>query len=202
MKRFVALFLAVILLPCCASATGEEFNAEGEWFCAILYENMCALATIDAEGNYHISDSYGEQIFRINGEIEDPYESIKAVRIQLADDSCLYYTVQDHELQGCLFLNVDDSWRCYSVESQDMVLFSNGSITHFNEGETVDYLISGENMYMKNSDTYLRGTIRQFDHSVFAFDMDTDPYTVTFGDKTVDYGTPFYLFISTSIGKK
>lgn len=202
MKRFVALLFATILLSCCASATSEEFNAEGEWFCAILYENMCASATIDEEGNYYIGSSNYEQIFRINGEIEDSYESIKAVRIQLSDDACLYYTVQDHELQGCLFMNVDDSWRCYTVESQDMMLFLNGSITHLNEGGTVDYLISEENMYMKNSETYIRGTIKQLNDMVFVFNIDTDPYTVTFGDKTVDYGTPFYLFISTSICQK
>jgi hypothetical protein len=56
-------------------------------------------------------------------------------------------------------------------------------------------------MYMTQGDKYIRGTVRPQGDFAFVFDVDADPWIETFGEIEVDYGTPYYLFVSTSIGK-
>ncbi len=220
MKKIIALVL-VLLIPCIAMAEQDELQIEGEWYVvAMNTHKMCRNAVLKEDGSFYASGPDGEDIvFREQGQIDyihikewfDPRtkethqetetETISAEFCRLFDEAVLYYGITDNDLTGYYVCYVDDGWKAYFLSSTSMVLFLNGKATPYNGNGSADYLVSGDSMYIAQDDQYVRGKIKQQGDRAFIFDIDADPWIVTYGETEVDYGTPFYLFISTSIGK-
>lgn len=220
MKKILALFI-VLFLPCIASAEEDTLQVDGEWYAVVMHTNMsCRSADLKVDGCYYVSWSNGEDIvFRERGEIEFIHteewvdfhtketqrevetETIVSEYCRLSDDAVLYYDVMDDELTGYYICKSDNEWIAYLLDSASMVLFLNGKVIPYNGDASADYLVSGDKMFMTQGDKYVRGMIRQQGQNAFIYDIDADPWIVTYGEVEVDYGKPFYLFVSTSIGK-
>jgi hypothetical protein len=220
MKKIVAIVL-LLILPCFAAAEQDSLQIDGEWYGFATYTNMnCRAAELREDGCFYVKWSDGEEIvFYDQGQIdfihteewtdfrtkeirkETETETINMEFCRMADDSLLFYDVMDREM-SCYYLTMQNGeWIVYSLDSGKMLLFLNGRIIHHDGGDTVDYLVSGSQMYMTQGDKYIRGTVRPQGDFAFVFDVDADPWIETFGEIEVDYGTPYYLFVSTSIGK-
>lgn len=220
MKKIIAVVL-VLLLPCIAVAEQNGFQIEGEWYVVAMHTRMmCCNADLKEDGCYYVSWQDGEDIvFREQGQVdfihteewtdrltketrrETETETVAVEYCRLSDDAVLYYDVMDNELSGYYICNADDGWKAYFLDSARMMLFLNGKATLYDGDGTVDYLVSENSMYMTQGEQYVRGKIEQHGDNAFVFDIDADPWIVAYGETEVDYGTPFYLFISTSIEK-
>lgn len=220
MKKIVAIAI-LLMLPCFAAAEQDSFQIDGEWYGIATYTKwMCHTAELMEDGRFYVKWQDGEDVvFHDNGKIDiihkeectdfrtnDPRnesetETINTEFCRLSDDSLLFYDVIDKELYGYLLTVQNGEWTVYSLEGGKMLLFLNGKVIHYDDGGTVDYIVSGNHMYMTQGDTYIRGTVKPQGNNAFIFDVDADPWVVTFGEIEVDYGTPFYLFVSTSIGE-
>lgn len=220
MKRIVAIAL-LLIFPCFAAAEQGNFQIDGEWYGFSTYANMnCRAAELREDGCFYVKWNDGEEIvFYDQGQIdfihteewtdfrtkdirrESETETINAEFCRLADDSLLFYDVMDREM-SCYYLTMQNGdWTVYSLDSGKMLLFLNGKVIHREGGDTVDYLVSGNWMYMTQGDKYIRGTVNPKGNYAFVFDIDTDPWVEIYEGIEIDYGTPFYLFVSTSIGK-
>lgn len=225
MKKIIALAL-VLLIPyiameCRAEAEQSSFQIEGEWYCVALRTRMmCYNANLKEDGCYYVNLRDGEDaVFREQGKIdfihteewtdhrtnethrETETDTITAKYCRLSDDAILYYDVIDNELSGYYICFAGDEWKAYFLDSTSMVLFLNGKATSYNGNSAADYLVSGNSMYMAHDNQYVRGRIEQQGDSAFIYYIDADSEIVTYGETEVDYGTPFCLFISTSIMK-
>lgn len=200
MKRLAILILSLLLIFCVAFAEQEEFKPEGEWYATMLYRNNCLSADRTDEG-FAVNLREGGALFRLNGVMEYPNETVEAKCVCLSDDAVLFWDIQEHCLFGVIFIVMNGEWKYCSIDDSRLLLFIGNSIIPYESGDTAQYLVSGNNMYLTQGESYVRGTIRQFGNSAFAYDMDVEPRIVTYGDTTVDYGTPMYLFISSSVGQ-
>lgn len=220
MKRIIVLVL-VLLLPCIAVAEQGDFQIEGEWYCTAMHTRMmCYNADLKEDGCYYVNLQDGEGIvFREQGQVdfiraeerfdlltkethlETETETIITEYCRLSDGAILYYDVKENELSGYYICYTDDGWIVYLLDSAKMILFLNGKAIPYFDGDTFEYLVSGNSMYLTQGEQYVRGRIAQQGDKAFVFDIDADPWIVDYGEHEVNYGTPFYLFISTSIGK-
>ena len=220
MKKIVAIAM-LLILPCFAAAEQDSFQIDGEWYGVASYTKwMCHTAELREDGCFYVNWQDGEDVvFHDQGQIdiihteewidfrtkeprqETDIETINTEFCRLSDNSLLFYDVIDRELHGYFLTMQNGEWTIYSLEGGKMLLFLNGKVIHYDGGETVDYLVSGNHMYMTQGDKYIRGTVKPQGNYAFVFDVDADPWVETFGEIEVDYGTPFYLFVRTSIGK-
>ena len=200
MKKLIALFIA-LLVPCIAVAEQDVFSVEGEWYATLLYGDMCHSATEKGENCFCVSTVYGDEIYRPDGVAECETESITMEYIRFSEDAVLYYDRQDGEIDGILFMRTDGEWKQYFVDLSVMTLFIDGDMIPYQGGDRQRYIVTENMMFITNDESYLRGKIQRFGSDAFALILDADPFTVTFGETTVNYGVPFYLFVSTSIGK-
>ena len=216
MKRIVALIFVLVFLPVVCIVEQSEFDVIGEWYCAPLYKDDFGSAVENEEGDFIVDgrngvikycrggriEYPGETWQRMDGtEVEEPGEVVETEYCILSDQSLLFYDEQDHELIGYWFVRSEDGWIWYYISSAQMVLLLNGNIINREGGGSANYLLSGNYFYIASGDNYVRGLLRQIGDLAFAFDVDAEPRIETYGDVEVNFGTPLYLFISTSVGK-
>lgn len=199
MKRLFALFCVLFLISSFALAE-EEIEITGEWYGAILYSDNCLPAVLNESGAFVVETQDGEVTFSESAIIY-PDQEIDVSRCWLSEFAALYYETQGHSLYGKLFLKQDDAWKYFSIDDSRMCLFLNGNITPFETGESIPYLLSGNQLFMTESSRYTRGTVTMHGSMAFVYELDADPYMPTFGGTTYNWGRPFYLFVRTSIGK-
>lgn len=199
MKRLLSLFCALFIITSFALAE-EVMDITGEWYGTVLYSDNCFPAVLDESGAFHVETRDGEAVF-YDSAIVYPDQTISVSRCQLSDAAVLYYEIQERCLYGRLFLIKDDTWKCFSIDSSKMYLFLNGNIVPFEGGEAASYLLSGSQLFITESNGYMRGSANMHGDMAFVYELDTEPYTPTFGNVTVNWGCPFYLFVRTSIGE-
>ena len=200
----------------------NSLQIEGEWFGIGLYTNMdCHSAELDENGCFHVlqkvsyNSQTNEMVFYPQGDmtyaITEVYSRITGETIteqkvenkhyeykKLSDNAVLYYLLDGDKLSGVIFIKCD-SWRMYYVSGAQRLIFFNGRVIPYDGKNTAEYLMSGSQMFLVKDNSYTRGTIRQFGSNAFIYDITVDPNTYEGDDYTNVFGTPFYLFISTSI---
>ena len=174
-------------------------DLNGEWFVASQYNNRFDSAVRDNNG-FIIRYNDGEIVYSSDGSIAFPAQSEENLDYKvISNDMVLYYEVKDHILFAQAFLHIDNEWRAYSIEGKK-VLFLNDAIIPSDGEEKSPFYCSGDNMYLAKGNTYIRGKVQHINENAFIFQIDADPYVVNFSNGlTVNYGTPFYLFIRSSI---
>lgn len=204
MKCFALLFMLVFLLQCASVAEQDSFQLEGEWYASHQYSELFDYADLDENNIFRIQKNDEVAIYYPDG-VVDYYGDIGRVkRVQLSESAVIYYIIQNTKLYGevmCadLFLKTDDSWKRYSVESSVRLLVFNGQIISQKNNERVPYMLSGDDMFLIFEDKYVGGSIQTFGDTVFKYDIGEEQRVIGEGDNGINWGTPFYLFINTSL---
>lgn len=198
MKRIAILVLVIFVLPSIAFADQDKFHVEGEWYASVLYSEYHWPAEIDEDGNFHVSQNDEFSVFNRNGYIETPEETIELKFADLSNGMALFYAIVDNELRGYVFMEISGEWVYCSIDASKMLLLIDGNMIPYNGGDVMSYLVSGNNMYMTNGESYVRGVIRCLGDNSFAYDMDIEPDVGGFPER---WGKPFYLFINTAVIK-
>lgn len=205
MGKFFALLVALVMLLQCASMAEQlEFQLEGEWYASHQYSELYDCADLDENNIFHIRKNDEVAIYYPDGVVDYYGDVGKVERVQLSESAVIYYIIQNTKLYGemlCadLFLKTDDSWKRYSVESSVRLLVFNGQIISQKNNERVPYMLSGDDMFLIFEDKYVGGSIQAFGDTVFIYDIGEEQRVIGEGDNAIDWGTPFYLFINTSI---
>lgn len=217
-KLFAILAALVLLLQCASVAEQNNFQPEGEWYCASAYTNLdCYKAELQGDGSFYLSwNDETEIFFHEDGQIDHVYtdeytdfrsneprtevitETENTEYCRLSDDACLFYTIVDNELYCYYFTRQNNEWIVYSMDSGKLILFMNGRAIPYTDGDPFEYYISGNQMYLIHEDQYLRGEFNPIGDSAFVFDIDMEPWIYKDGETEINFGTKFYLFINTS----
>ncbi len=218
MKKVLSLLLiVVIMLSSTVYAESDDYQIEGEWYTSTSYTNLCYELTTDGDGCFYNSSQKQKTVFYPDGRIDtiDTKEYVNvygeksyiesepdtlSMKIEkLADESIIYYDIMNNELTGIIIIK-DDIWKAYSIGAAKKIFCLNGKAISHDSNKSMDYHVVGNQLFFTNGQEYISGTVRKLGEKAFTYDIDADPWIVSHGDKEYNYGTPFYIFISTSIG--
>ena len=207
MKKLIASILAIYVLAACSLSFAEqaEPHVEGEWYVLQNYSNE-GLSVSEINGNtYVFQNKYGDRYtFKDEGyvlfESEGTSEEI-VTEYASAEGVSLYYYIQDNDIYGYMLLDRFGEWRMYNISISNTLFLLGGKIIPYGDKQTGEYLYRRNMLYITTEDTYIRGSVEWRGQDAFIYSLDEEEYTVQFGDTEVNYGTPFVVFVSTTIGK-
>lgn len=207
MKKLIASILAIYVLAACSLSFAEQPDAqvEGEWYVLQKYSNE-GLPVSEINGNTYVfqnrnGDRYtfkdeGYVLFESEGTSEEIVTEYAS-----ADGVSLYYDIQDNDIYGYMLLDRFGEWRMYDISVSNTLFLLGGKVIPYGDKQVGEYLYSRNMLYITSDDTYIRGSVEWYGCDAFVYSLDEEEYTVQFGDTEVNYGTPFMVFISTTVQK-
>ncbi len=208
MKKLVAFAVAVYVLVSGVVSLAEQ-NApavEGEWYVLREYSNNRMPISVADNNTYVVQFKNGDRYtFKDDGafmfESEGYSEEIVTEYAEPSDSIRLYYDIQDEEIYGYILLDSSGEWSMYEISNGKTMFLLGGKVIPYGGKQSGEYMYSKNMLYITNDDTYIRGSVEWHGQDAFIYFLDEEEYTVQFGDTEVNYGTPFMVFISTTVRK-
>lgn len=178
----------------------SSFRLDGEWYVASGYTDNYAVATMDEDGNFHVSARGGEEIYYTAGTMTDSTDVFDCRIVQLSDDATVFRLMEEPEdseyLYGSLILKNDASYIRYMLDATPFLL-SDGTIIPRQQGDAADYRLDGDTLYITDGSSYTKGSIQMYGNDLFLCVLDEDPEEML----GYDLGIPMYIFLRASAMK-